>query len=298
MHQKIFEMLNVYSEIENAAKNILSLVRDEGARWREIALCCGDAQTYFEPLKMIFSRYEIPCFLSEKIDLCAHPLILTLLSAIDILIDGFSYESVFTYLKTGFANIDMHECDLLENYVLATGVKKKAWLDEDAWKYKSGVFECEEDGSEAIDQIRRRVVLPLMNLRENIGSKHTCAHACEAIYNFVCELGMADKTASLVEKFKNEGKLVEANLYTRIWNSVLNVLDQVVLTTGEKKIGMEQFKNLLEAGFLKEQMGIIPQLSDAVSVVDVSNARAQECAYMFALGTNMASFVLVSLDYQ
>ncbi len=287
----VFEMLNVYSEIENAAQNILSLVREEGARWREIAVCCGDAEAYFEPLKMIFSRYEIPCFLSEKIDLCAHPLVLTLLSAIDILAEGFSYESVFTYLKTGFANISLNECDLLENYVLATGIKKKAWLQDEVWSYKGGVFDEEQGGNEAIDEIRRRIISPLMCLRENIGSKHTCSHACEAIYNFMCELDIQAKTAALVEEFKSEGKLVEANLYTRIWNSILNVLDQVVLTTGDKKIGMEQLKNLLEAGFMKEQMGIIPQAADAVSVVDVSNARAQECKYLFALGTNTGTFV-------
>lgn len=288
----VFESLNVYSEIEAAAKRILVLVRDNGARWRDISVCCGDSEMYFEPIKTIFARYEIPCFLAEKSDISSHPLVLTILSALDVLISGFSYESVFTYLKTGFANITMDECDILENYVLATGATKRAWLDEKVWSYKNSMLDDESGENAGVDEIRRRVIAPIMKLRENIGSKHTAAHACEAIYNFVCELGMDKKTQKLIDEFKDSGELVRANMYTRIWNSIIGILDQIVLTTGDKKIGMEQLRNLLETGFLKEQMGIIPQLADAVSVVDVPNMRAQECEYLFALGTNTGAFAL------
>lgn len=293
---KIFESLNVYSEIENAAREILRTVREKRVRWRDIVVCCGDADTYFEPVKIVFGRYGIPCFLSEKSAVSSHPLVLTLLSAIDILISGYSYEVMFTYLKTGFANVSAHEADMLENYVLATGASKKAWLDEKPWSYKSDFSQEQAQVNVEIDEIRRRVTEPLVRLRENIGSKHTVSHACEAVYRFACELGMGEKTQKLIDDFKAEGDLVNANKYSRIWNGIMNILDQAVLIAGEQRIGMEQFKNLLEAGFLKEQMGIIPQSADAVSVVDVSNARAAECEYMFALGTNTGRFAMTSVS--
>lgn len=288
---EIFESLNIYSEIENAARNIKKLVRKCGARWRDISLCCGDGETYFEAVKIIFSRYDIPCFISEKTPVSSHPIVLTILSAIDIFVNSFSYESVFSYLKTGFSNVSPSEVDILENYVLATGATKRAWLDEKPWSYKSELTEDEGEANEQIDKIRRKVIRPLMKLRENIGSKHTCAHSCEAIYDFMCELDMAGKVQSMIDKFKDEGDAVSANRYSRIWNSVMAILDQIVLVAGNKKIGMEQLRNLLETGFSGEQMGVIPQLSDAVCVVDVSNARAQDCRYMFALGTNTGTFM-------
>lgn len=292
---KISRSLNLYDETEYAARRILEMVREKNARWRDICVCCSDADSYFEIVKIIFERYNIPCFISQKSAASDHPLVLTLLSAIDIFVKGFSYESVFTYLKTGYSNISMEETDRLENYVLATGIGKKAWLDEKVWSYKSSLGEqiCE---NEEIDTIRRKVIKPLMELRENIGSKHSARHACEAIYNFLNELDMYKKVSKMVEMFKAEGDFVSANRYGRIWNCILNVLDQVVLTTGDKKIGMKQLKNLLEAGFSNEQIGIIPQFSDAVSVVSVSDARAQNCDYMFALGTNTGDFMLSSVS--
>ncbi len=288
---KIFESLSVYSEIENAARSIAKLAREDGVRWRDIVLCCGDSESYFEAVKIIFSRYDIPCFISEKTPVSSHPIVLTILSAIDIFINSFSYESVFSYLKTGFSNILPDEVDILENYVLATGANKRAWLDEKPWSYKSELTEEESEINEQIDEIRRRVILPLMKLRENIGSKHTATHSCEAVYAFMCELDMATKVQEMIDKFKDEGDFVNANRYSRIWNSVMDILDQIVLVAGNKKIGMQQFRNLLETGFVKEQMGIIPQSADAVAVVDVSNARAQSCDYMFALGTNTGAFM-------
>ena len=287
---RLFEALNTYSEIEQAAREIVSLCRDEGYRWRDIALCCGDAELYFEPVKMIFSRYDIPCFLSEKTAAAEHPLVLTILSALDILAGGFRYESMFAYLKTGFSNITAQEADLLENYVLATGVTRRAWLDEKPWRYKSDFSTQEAQANEQIDEIRRRVVAPLVRLREGIGSKRTVKEACAAVYTFVCDLGMGARVQNMVEAFRQEGDFVLANRYSRIWNSILNILDQMVLTAGERKIGMEQFKNLMETGLLKEQMGIIPQAADAVAVLDVSLARAGSCKCLFALGTNGGAF--------
>lgn len=286
----LFEALNVYSEIEWAAKEIIALCRGKGYRWRDIALCCGDAQMYFEPVKMIFSRYGIPCFLSEKTTAAEHPMVLTLLSAIDIFVGGFKYEDVFAYLKTGFANVTAEEADLLENYVLATGAARRAWLDEKPWSYRSGVLGEKPEENLQIDAIRRRVTEPLMHLRDGIGSRHTVKESCEAIYRFVCELKMGERVQELIDGFRGRGEFVLANKYSRIWNSILNILDQMVLTAGDRKIGMEQLRNLMETGFLKEQMGIIPQAADAVSVLDISLTRASECRCLFALGTNCGEF--------
>lgn len=291
---RLFEALNVYTEIEACARRIVRLVRG-GARWRDITVCCGDREMYFDALKVIFSRYEIPCFISEKMPVSSHPIVLTILSAIDIFINSFSYESVFAYLKTGFSNISPAEVDILENYVLATGATKKAWLDDKPWSYKSELTERESEANEKIDLIRREVLKPLMKLRENIGSKHSASHSCEAVYNFMCELGMEEKVQGLIDGFKAERDFVNANLYSRIWNSVMAILDQVVLAAGSKKIGMEQLKGLLEVGFLKEEMGIIPQSADSVGIVDVANARAQDCDYMLALGTNTGDFASSSV---
>ena len=82
---------------------------------------------------------------------------MTILSAIDILAGGFRYETVFTYLKTGFANVSAHEADLLENYVLATGAGRRAWLDEKPWSYKAGLMAEQAEANLQIDEIRRRV---------------------------------------------------------------------------------------------------------------------------------------------
>ena len=46
------------------------------------------------------------------------------------MIRNWSYESVFKYLKSGLVNIDSNEIDILENYVLANGIKGFKWTNE------------------------------------------------------------------------------------------------------------------------------------------------------------------------
>ena len=46
----------------------------------------------------------------------------------------YSYETMFRYLKSGLIGISKEDISLLENYVLANGIKGKKWF-EDKWEY-------------------------------------------------------------------------------------------------------------------------------------------------------------------
>ena len=57
-----------------------------------------------------------------------NPFIEYIRSALKIVLDHFSYEAVFHYLRCGLADFLPEEIDTLENYVLACGIKgRKKW---------------------------------------------------------------------------------------------------------------------------------------------------------------------------
>ena len=53
----------------------------------------------------------------------------------------YGYETMFRYLKSGLIGIDNDDINLLENYVLANGIKGKKWFDENDFNFvkKPGV---------------------------------------------------------------------------------------------------------------------------------------------------------------
>ncbi|MDR1062210.1 MAG: exodeoxyribonuclease V subunit gamma, partial [Clostridiales bacterium] len=124
---------DAFDEVEFAAADILKSCRERRCRFSDIAIICADLETYAPMIKPIFSQYGINCFIDMKTDIAAHPLI-RMLTALFAIGDGnFSYESVFSYLKSGYTDVPAEDVDLLENFVLAHGIHGNMWLSDAIW---------------------------------------------------------------------------------------------------------------------------------------------------------------------
>ena len=62
-------------------------------------------------------------------------------SAVEIFTKNFSYESVFRYLKTGLLDIEVEHIDILENFIIETGIKgKRKWTEARAMAGKNRIL--------------------------------------------------------------------------------------------------------------------------------------------------------------
>ncbi len=287
----VFEGRNPYAEIHFAANEILRLCREEGYRFRDFAVVAGDGDRYFDTVSYIFSRYGIPFFVSAKKSAASHPLALALLSALEIIERGFQHDAVFAYLKSGFSNLNAYEVDFLENYVLATGIGAKHWTKDEAWNYKTSYFE-EKNAMDAAraDTLRRRVIEPILQLKAGIGIGKTVKESAQAIYAFMCAVGMREKTEKHIAALREQKVFAAASIYRGTYNGIVHVLEQMSVLCGEEKCGVARLRNMLSAGLLGQNQAIVPQRVDEVGVTDVAQGRFAACKIMFALGTNTGAF--------
>ena len=102
----LYEAPNIYSEVENVARDILRQCREEGLRFSDIGVITGDLNLYEKIIKVLFKEYGIPYFIDRKKDINGHPIVLLVISAFQIFSSNWSYESVFRYIKTGLTGID------------------------------------------------------------------------------------------------------------------------------------------------------------------------------------------------
>lgn len=70
-----------YEELNFTAAEIARLVREEGLRYREIAVIARDLSRYDVALPAVFERYRIPCFLDLRTDACSSALTQGVLTA-------------------------------------------------------------------------------------------------------------------------------------------------------------------------------------------------------------------------
>ena len=276
---RLYKANNSYDEVENVAKEILRFVRDKGYRFRDISVVCRNIDDYEKIATVIFNEYDIPFFLDKKIDILSNPLIILILSSIEVMIRNWSYESLFKYLKSGLVNIDRHEIDILENYVLANGIKGFKWTDE--------LSISEEDNGE-IDPIKVMIKVrePLIKLHSRIRGNKSVKAICTAIYEFLVELDCFNTIEEWISKFDEYGMQGKVMEYQQVSEIVIDILDQAVDVIGEDLITINEFYKILNAGFQNREIGIIPVALDQVNIGDIGRIKGRNVKVLFIVGVN------------
>ncbi|MFL0267148.1 helicase-exonuclease AddAB subunit AddB [Candidatus Clostridium radicumherbarum] len=290
---KIFKGLSVYSEVQNTAREIIRLCRDEKLRFKDIAVITRDLISYEKLIEVIFSEFDIPYFIDRRRDINSNPLIILLNSVLEIFTKNWSYEAMFRYLKTGLVNIERDSLDLVENYVLANGIKGKKWL-EDKWQYSlTYTYENsdeEEEKLEKINEIKDIITKPLINLSKNIKGKKNIKEICTALYEFLSEIKAGEKVEQWVLDFKDKGELDTSNEYSQVWNIVIDFLDQMVEVLGEEEVKLEEFVKLFSTGIGEFEIGVIPPSLDQVLIGDIERVKSHEVSAVFIIGVNDGVF--------
>ncbi|NSW89199.1 MAG: helicase-exonuclease AddAB subunit AddB [Firmicutes bacterium] len=292
----IFTASNIYTEIECTARDIIRLCRDRGLRYRDITVVCGDLDVYEKLIRVILAEYDIPCFIDKKREVTKHPLVQLIISVFEIFIYNWSYEAVFRYLKTGLTGIPREDIDLIENYVLACGIRGNKWAKEEYWEYIPEMVWDDEKKQEyqdllmKINDIRRQIITPLMEFHSRAAGRKTAREICEALFDLLCVLEVPKRMDMYIDKFKEEGELNLAGEYGQIWNITMEILDQAVELMGSERMGLERFLNILKIGFGEHKTGLIPPALDQVLVGNIERSKTHEVEALYILGVNDGVF--------
>ena len=295
---RMYKAFNPYEEVDWIARDITSLVRDKGYRYRDIAVVCRDLDCYEKIVSVIFNDYNVPYFLDKKRELTDNPLIVLILSIFDIKNRNWSYESIFRYLKTGILDIERENIDILENFVLAHGIRGKKW--QEFWQYglksAKNQEEYKRDVLNPINEIKDIIIEPLNKLYEKMSKKCTVRELCTYIYEFLIEVNALNKVQSFVEEFKENGDNEKANEYDKVIDVVLKVLDQIVEIMGEEKVDLDSFINTLNIGLERQEIGLIPVSLDQVIVGDLARIKSHDLKAVYIIGVNDGVFPKVSSE--
>ena len=180
---EIFSATAPKDEVANMVLLIKELVRTKGYQYRDIAIVTGDIEKYYRLIERELANAGVPCFIDNKKSIISNPFVEAIRSVIQIVEEDFSYEAVFRYLRTGMTNLSISDIDILENQVLAMGIRGyKKWSE--SWY----------DVPDMVNEIREKLVESLSGLRSDLsGGKHNVRHICTSLYNLICELEMEKK---------------------------------------------------------------------------------------------------------
>ncbi|EHS57003.1 PD-(D/E)XK nuclease family protein, partial [Paenibacillus sp. Aloe-11] len=117
---KLYAAANRRAELEGAVREMRRLARDEGARYREMALFVRHIEDYEPWVEPIFKQYGVPVFLDQRRSVLHHPLVEMIRASLDIVQRRWRYEDVFRAVKTDLllpldGRVSREDMDRLEN---------------------------------------------------------------------------------------------------------------------------------------------------------------------------------------
>ena len=279
----LMEMTTPAQEVHQVGLQIQELIRKKGLLYRDIALISGDLESYAPFVESEFAKMEIPCFIDRTRGIVLNPLTEYITSALQLFIKDFSYEAVFHYLRSGLSDITLAEADELENYVIQTGVRGYSKWSR-LFVRKTVSEESEDDGFLRLNDIRERMMQQLSCLHGR--KRDTVESYVNQLYDFLVANQVQEKLVRLEKMFTEQGQLSRAREYAQIYRLVMDLLNQIYELLGSETITLQEFADILEAGFGEIQVGTIPQNVDRVVVGDMERTRLKQVKALFFLGVN------------
>jgi len=299
---KIHCSTNKSQEIHHVAREIFSLVRDEGYRFRDISVVARDIEEYKGIIDRIFPLYNIPLFMDRKIPLSGHSITVFITGILDILIGGFTYDNVFTFVKSPFSPFGKKESDELENYCLAAGIRPYSWkkpFSSSPGAYNADASSKNGYSEKELDELNksRELLLSLFEPLEKTMKKSLfCRDFCEILFDFFEKINLEKSVRDHARSLEKIGENLAALRTTQVYNMLIDIFDDMCSVLGERKLSLQEFCTTLSAGFSAVEIGTIPISSDCVTAGSIDRIKGHGAKAVFLVGVNSGKFPAAPTD--
>ena len=292
------EFKTVFEELEYAAATIRNHIMKGEYRYGDFALICRKPEKYYSAIGSIFEKWQVPVYYSQPQSMGSEPLVRLVMSALRICCYGYRTEDILTLLKTGLTPLTSEDISKLENYVYTWKISGRSWTCEFTSHPEGYGKKMDENAVLAIseiDSLRRSIIRPLERLSASIDGK-TGREAAAAIYNFLEELGVADKIKSNSLFYRQSGNRELSDDAVRVWKKFMSVLDQFVMLSGDRVSDKTELAELLGNVLSGEETRDIPIRLDTVIFGTPDAVMQSSPKVSFILGAVQGEFPYVPKD--
>ncbi|MCK5564213.1 MAG: exodeoxyribonuclease V subunit gamma [Planctomycetes bacterium] len=275
---------NPRAEVQYVASQVLKLVREDGLRFKDIAVIASDMEAYRHYIEAAFNDYRIAFFIDRTKGLTTHPVVELIGSALAAALEGFSSSDVLAYLKTDLGSVKGPDVDLLENYCIAYGIGNADWTRENKWAFAERNNKLFDE--ERIDKLRRQAVAPLVRLNEKLDAENVTAEqfVC-AVWEFLESLDVREQLADLAGPDPDS-----EHEHFQFYDKMVSLFDEMTEVFADEMMPAEDFMFIAGNAFSQLVLKQIPPRLDQVLVGSIERSRHPDLKAVFLLGTTQKQF--------
>ena len=288
--------INIYScqdtedEVRFLARNIRELIFS-GYRYKDIAVITGDIHGYSPIISEIFSKNDISFFIDDKKSMTENPIVETIRALLNMVMENFSQETVFAYLRRSLTNITMEEADELENYVISKGIRGKSKYFKEFVQRPEAIkrgMETDPKELQHLNEIREKFIKEIADMADFFKKpkKNSVSESFDVINIYLENIGAKDKLEDMKEHFQAMGDLSKVREYMQAFTKVNELTEKMKNLIGMEKLKVDEFLALLESAFEDIKVGVVPASLDRVVVGDIQRTRLNDIKVLFLIGAN------------
>lgn len=283
---------DISQECDFIAASIRRLMRESSVRARDIAVIFRNGDDYTDELHESLKKYDLPFFDDLRQPVVSQPLFALVRSAFRVINDGFDTNDVLRLLKTGLMPLTPQEIFKLENYVYMWSINGKQWLEEFTQNpFGLTAFDEEKCKKELsiLEECRKKIIFPLVSLRKK-STDADCKAVASAVYDFLADISAAKALKRLAVDLEKEGDRVLAFEQERIWELLMETLNQLAVTGGNETVTSKSFAGLFELVAAGLDLGNIPTSLDEITIGAADRIRIFNPRVVFIAGANEGVF--------
>jgi ATP-dependent helicase/nuclease subunit B len=289
---RIVSAPNARAEVKLVARQVLELVKERGYRYRDIAVIASDISRYQHYIRAHFDDYGIPFFIDMRKPLSQYPLVELICSALQTVIGGFSHRDIFACLKTDLVPVPRRDVDSLENYCLAFGVAGADWQSDKDWHFQGEQADFDE---QRINDIRRKVAIPLLKLRERLCPSDAPAELrpsefTRPVFEFMESLQVRKTIDDWINQAYQSQEHRTVDEHRQFYDKLVAVFDELVEAFVERRLTAEDYLAILSSAFSQLTLAFIPPTQDQVLIGSIERSRHPDLKAVFLVGATQRQF--------
>ncbi|MBO5136297.1 MAG: PD-(D/E)XK nuclease family protein [Clostridia bacterium] len=280
-----------YDEVTVLAKLITNLCRTKGYTYNDFLVLTRDSGRYDRVIPAVFEKSGISYFMDRKKPLSSNSFVGMMLSLIEILAFGFSYERLMVIARSSLSGIDADKIDTFENYLLEVNITNKLWYTRDKWNYtpkdRGGRDKYDLD---EINETREGLTFPILDLIDSIKGTKTARLISAKIGQWMKDCDLDRQMEKKIETFEKQGNLETAGIYRRSWNTFVTLLTQCTDILGEERLTYAKYYEILSTACREISVAQYPPSQDRVLISEIDRFRPDGEKIVIVLGVTEGVF--------
>jgi len=296
---EIRELKDPYEEMLFCAKEINRAVRRGDCRYSDIAVTFRNEEKYAPMCRMLFDKYSVPYFKTDKKPLTEYRVSKFLINAIKIASGDLRNSTVERFLKSKMTSLSEDEIFALTDYARAWNISGNKWLSDTGFTMNPGglterMTEEDELLLKFINEAREKAFGPIRELKDTIASM-TLPEIIGYLPEFLMTSGAYDAVKQECNRLQEQKRFSEMTEETLSWNSLndslKNAFELLSDTEGARELdAKDDLVNIVTLSMTGISTGRIPSYNDRVTVGQSDFIRFKNIKYLFFVGMNTDVF--------